>query len=445
MQKNRFRLNRQAALTATVAALFPVVAQAAPAARVDFSVGDVAAVNKAGQVRAVSKGAQIEEGETVNTNNGRAQLRFTDGAYVSLQPQSEFRIDQYVYEGKEDGSERTFLSLLKGGLRTITGFVGRTNKKNYQVSTTVATIGIRGTEYTIQYGESIKGTVGEGEIEVCNSKGCVNATSGESYYVAAQDVKPQLTDKRTDLPPEPPPPPPSLLREAECFDAAGVNCDIASSSGPPRQPLTGTQTLDITKTSFCGQVCRSSAPGVTVVFDSQGVVLDFAGIVPLSVQMSGNDGVIAWGTFTDSFGVLTHFVGGVPVPASDLANLAGSTGSYALISGTPVTDSSGATIGTLNSATMTIDFGFGTVGADMNWTIGGSALNATLAGSGQGSQFAASGSCGLSCSVSADIVLFGQNASRAGMTYDIVDFTARVPVQGIGAATFAQTGVTSTP
>ena len=107
----------------------------------DFAIGDVAAVNKAGQSRPVAKGAEIEEGETINTNSGRTQLRFSDGAFVSLQPQSAFRIDQYRYDGKQDGSEKTFLSLLKGGLRTVTGLVGRSNKKNYQVSTTVATIG----------------------------------------------------------------------------------------------------------------------------------------------------------------------------------------------------------------------------------------------------------------------------------------------------------------
>ena len=85
-----------AALLALVAGMFPVAAQSAPAARVDFTLGDMAAVNKAGLSRPLAKGAQVEQGETINTNNGRAQLRFTDGAYVSLQPQSEFRIDQYA-------------------------------------------------------------------------------------------------------------------------------------------------------------------------------------------------------------------------------------------------------------------------------------------------------------------------------------------------------------
>jgi hypothetical protein len=42
------------------------------------------------------------------------QLRFTDGAYVSLQPQTLFRVDDYRYDGKADGNERGFFSLLKG-------------------------------------------------------------------------------------------------------------------------------------------------------------------------------------------------------------------------------------------------------------------------------------------------------------------------------------------
>src|SRR4249920_3649761 len=168
MPQNYFNMNCRAALLAAIAAAYPVIGYSAPAAQVDFAVGNVTAVGANGQSRNLGKGAQIEQGDTVNTNGGRAQLRFTDGAYVSLQPESQFRIDQYRYDGKQDGNEKGFFSLLKGGLRTITGLVGRTNKANYQVQTSVATIGIRGTEYTIEYGHSVIGTVGEGQIEVCN-------------------------------------------------------------------------------------------------------------------------------------------------------------------------------------------------------------------------------------------------------------------------------------
>jgi hypothetical protein len=239
MQRETLRLSSTVALVACLATLSP--AHAEPVARVEFAVGDVGAIDKAGQSRALGKGAQIEEGDTVATHSGRAQLRFTDGGYVSLQPQSEFRIDQYRFEGRQDGSEKAFLSLLKGGLRTITGLVGRTNKKNYQVSTTVATIGIRGTEYTIQYGNLLQGTVGEGEIEVCNAAGCLNVANGESYHVQNQNVKPVLTSKGTDLPPIPLGAPLPDFKQGETVDQFGQPCAFPGSScGATQRGQSGT-------------------------------------------------------------------------------------------------------------------------------------------------------------------------------------------------------------
>ena len=240
MKQPRLKPTGQGVLLASLAAAFPVVAHAAPAARVDFAIGEVKAIAASGQVRPLAKGGQLDQGETITTRNGRAQLRFTDGAMVSLQPQSEFRIDQYRFEGKPDGSERGFFSLLKGGLRTITGAVGRANRQNYKVSTAVATIGIRGTEYTIQYGSSITGTVGEGEIEVCNGAGCLNVTNGESYYVQNQDIKPVLTEKKADLPPAPPPAPPAKFADGESVNSNGDPCVVNPTSCVTAGGLNGT-------------------------------------------------------------------------------------------------------------------------------------------------------------------------------------------------------------
>src|SRR5258708_17756109 len=128
MPQDRFNLTGGAALIAASAAAYPVIGYSAPAARVDFAVGDVMAVGPNGQSRTLGKGAQIEQGDTVNTNGGRAQLRFTDGAYVSLQPQSQFRIDPYRFAGKTDRHEKRFFTLRKGGLRTKSRLSARSNK-----------------------------------------------------------------------------------------------------------------------------------------------------------------------------------------------------------------------------------------------------------------------------------------------------------------------------
>ncbi len=140
---NPIRLTRTAAALILLAS--PLIVQAAGAARIDFAAGNVSAVSPSGTQRPLGKGSEVAAGETIATgDNGRTQLRFADGAQVSLQPKTEFRIDAYDYKG--NGEDKGFFNLLRGGLRTITGLIGRTNKYAYRVTTQVATIGIRGTE-----------------------------------------------------------------------------------------------------------------------------------------------------------------------------------------------------------------------------------------------------------------------------------------------------------
>jgi hypothetical protein len=430
MSHDRFNLNGRTLLLAAIAAAYPMVGYTAPAAQVDFAVGNVTATGSNGQSRALAKGAQVDQGDTVNTNGGRAQLRFSDGAFVSLQPESQFRIDQYRYEGKQDGNEKGFFSLLKGGLRTITGLVGRTNKGNYQVTTSVATIGIRGTEYTIEYGHSVTGSVGEGEINVCNQAGCQSVVNGESYYVKTQDTKPVITSKRSDLPPPPPSVSPTHFTQG---DATPGVLPIA-----PVPPITGTQTFTSVNVGYPDGVLYQSQTGIVVEFDSSGKLINYDSMTPASVQMAGNDGVIAWGQFTDANGFLTHFVVGSPTSSSDLNSLrtAQTIGTYSLIGSTPVTNSSSSVIGTLNSASMTINFGgnSGPATASMAWTLSGTSFSATLNGftNGSGQFFLSGPGSANSSSVNAAVALFGPSASRAGMTYNITG----TGLDAIGAAAF---------
>ena len=429
MPQDRFSLNGRAALLAAIASAYPVIGYCAPAAQVDFAVGDVTAIGPNGQSRTLGKGAQIEQGDTVNTNGGRAQLRFTDGAYVSLQPQSQFRIDQYRFEGKQDGNEKNLFSLLKGGLRTITGLVGRTNKQNYQVTTSVATIGIRGTEYTIQYGQSITGTVGEGQIEVCNGAGCLSVTNGESYYVQGQEVKPILTNKRADLPPPEPTQPPTNFTQG----------DIS-----PGLLMTGTQNpVSIGRVSdTCGVFCSSNIG--TATLDANGVLTDLNGELLSNIAMSGNDGIIAWGTGISSSGAESvHFIVGLPTPAGDLAKLAisnpvatytlmgGTSPTFRIFDGTSSTTGTGTLTGgtlTANFATMLVD---ASVSAKLNTSVGVVRISGAVTGmsflgsSFTGSFFSASGGCtiaGGTCNTANGSMwgfVAGPNAIRAGVVYDL--------------------------
>ena len=171
---------------------------------VHFAKGEVNASNSQGDTRTLSKGASIAAGDTVITGaSSLAQLKFTDGALVSLQPNTSFRVDDYHYEGKVDGNEKGNFSLLQGGMRIITGVIGKQNRKNHKVDAVVATIGIRGTEYTAQLDnarENLLVHTGEGLIEVSNERGSLLVASGETAEIRLGQL-PQRTETRPQLPP----------------------------------------------------------------------------------------------------------------------------------------------------------------------------------------------------------------------------------------------------
>ena len=133
--------------------LLLAAAASAPAAdvigRVLVAAGEVSAVRGGREIR-LQAASPIEAGDHVRTGaSSNAQIRLSDESIVALRPDSEFAFTEYRYSGQEDGSERAFFRLLKGGLRTITGLVGRRNHQNYRIETTTATVGIRGTHYVL--------------------------------------------------------------------------------------------------------------------------------------------------------------------------------------------------------------------------------------------------------------------------------------------------------
>ncbi len=131
-----------------VSMCLPHSAWAAVAGRFQFVSGDVRIVSADGRERQAIKGGEVNEKESIlSGKTGSAQLRMVDDGIVAVRPETALRIDEYKFADKEDGTERGFFSLLKGGFRSITGLIGRGNKDNYGIRTPSATIGIRGTDH----------------------------------------------------------------------------------------------------------------------------------------------------------------------------------------------------------------------------------------------------------------------------------------------------------
>jgi hypothetical protein len=208
-------------LLALILAAFPAVVHAA-AGTVIFAVGKVTAIGSDGRERPLSKGADIDSGDTIVTAPAaQAQVRFTDEGYVSLQPDTRFRVDEYRYTGKADGTEKGFFSLVKGGLRAITGAIGRVHRPAYRLATPAAAIGIRGTSFTAVYGNGLTVTVSEGAVSVSNRAGELVLVAGQTGFVKDEGTKPRLTVGRPAMPAVPLAPElPPVLVPAPTFQPA---------------------------------------------------------------------------------------------------------------------------------------------------------------------------------------------------------------------------------
>jgi hypothetical protein len=95
--------------------------------------------------RIIGKGISLHNGETINTGSrGFALIKLEDGTRMTLRPNTTFKIENV---DTTEGSENALFSLFRGGLRALTGAISKLNANAFKIRTTVATIGIRGTEF----------------------------------------------------------------------------------------------------------------------------------------------------------------------------------------------------------------------------------------------------------------------------------------------------------
>ena len=182
---------------------------AADAGRVLLAGGNVVAI-RGNQTVTLARDSIIQEKDLLRTGpGGSLQVRFSDESLLSLRENSELSVDTYRFDGREDGKEQALFRLVKGGLRTITGLIGRTNHRNYQMQSITSTIGIRGTDYAATlcqgdcrnsdgtlardglYGRVIGQAGGTNRIVVSNNNFERLFGISQSFYVADARSEPQ--------------------------------------------------------------------------------------------------------------------------------------------------------------------------------------------------------------------------------------------------------------
>lgn len=136
------------------------------AAEITLVTGRVT-VSAATGARSLGAGDKVFAGDTLLVGpNSYANLKFPDGGRVLLRPNTDFTVEAYQYaplaetpagaapaagKGKVAApAQQAFFRLLRGGFRAVSGLIGKADQQAYRVTTPVATIGIRGTDYEVQ-------------------------------------------------------------------------------------------------------------------------------------------------------------------------------------------------------------------------------------------------------------------------------------------------------
>lgn len=120
---------------------------AATAGTVTHLSGTLSVMRADGSARILSRKSEVVTGDTLATQrDSYAQINFTDGSTLTLRPNTQMKVEDYQFTQDRPQADSSFFRLLKGGLRSVTGLIGRRgNQDAYRIGTSTVTIGIRGT------------------------------------------------------------------------------------------------------------------------------------------------------------------------------------------------------------------------------------------------------------------------------------------------------------
>lgn len=172
---------------------------AAPQGYIHEVRGDVRIAVGSAQPVTAEKNRGLVNNATITTGpNSNAVLKFIDGTVIALNENTSFQIQKYEYNAQSPSTMSMLFSMLRGGLRAITGAVSAKNRDAFRLATPTATIGIRGTEFMAQLVNPLYVQVTSGAVSLSNAAGVATFAAGQSATVASSTT---LATSITAVPP----------------------------------------------------------------------------------------------------------------------------------------------------------------------------------------------------------------------------------------------------
>ncbi len=125
----------------------PLMAAAEPVGEAKLVVGEVVAQSVNGGDRKLAKNSAVYEGDLLVTGpKGFAVVVLVDKTRFTLRPETSFKIEEVK---NQDANQRVLSTLLKGGLKIVTGQIAKTQPESFKINTTLGSIGVRGTKFDV--------------------------------------------------------------------------------------------------------------------------------------------------------------------------------------------------------------------------------------------------------------------------------------------------------
>ena len=207
------------------------------------------------KVRKIALKDQVYQNEKISTGSASAtEITFKDETKLTIGPDSDVTLDNFVYKpGPVSGS--LIMTVSKGVMRFTTG---KLSKTSYLIKTPTATIGIRGTIFTVYVAANgaTTVTVQAGAVSVSNAVGISQSVGvGQSTSVAPAPAGASAP------PPSPPSAPPPQAQAA----VSSMDNTVAAATGQPAgSKATGTATGGLTTGALAAGIAVAAAIAVAI-------------------------------------------------------------------------------------------------------------------------------------------------------------------------------------
>jgi hypothetical protein len=116
--------------------------------------GPLLAKKADGTIRVLALKSILEPGDTLVTQEKTyAQIRFDDDSQLTLQPATTLSIDKFSYDAAKSDADNIAFTLIRGGVRSIAGLLGKRSKDRVILATPVAQIALQDGSAIVQYRE----------------------------------------------------------------------------------------------------------------------------------------------------------------------------------------------------------------------------------------------------------------------------------------------------